>query len=210
MTGRISVTLRVAGVVVAAGYLLGLTQGPLMMVIGALALITFGRGLVVEREHEALAGTALAVVGAALGVAALRWGTFDIGEIRGAQGVLGPTLLVGPEEVAAAAGAAAAGGAVALIVWLAEAPAPERPERWVWVAEAVAGALALVTVFGGPGTRGLHALDLALWAGATVATAGAVMGLSFVLRRAPRAVAWIACGGGAAASIAGAVFVGLM
>lgn len=209
MTGRISIAVRVAGIVVAGGYLLGLTEGPLMMVVGGFALMTFGRGLVVERSHEALAGAALAVMAAALGVVALRWGTFDLSEIRGVQGVLGPTLAVGPEQLATAAGAAAAGGMAALIVWLGEAPDPAVDHRWLWLFEAACGALALVTVFWGPAWRGFDLVDIAVWAAALAFTAAFGVAGSFLVRRVHRGLAWSACAAGALASVTAAALVAI-
>lgn len=207
MTGRISLAARVAGLVVSSGYLLGIIEGPLMMVMGGLALITFGRGLAVDREHEALAGTALAVIAASLGVAALRWGTFDLGELRGAQGVLGPTLLVGPQEIVSALAAAAAGGFVAVVVWLAESPEPERERRALWLAEAACGAAALVVVFWGPAARGVNLLDLGSWVVVVATTTAAAIGGGLVIRRARRVLAWSACCVAAMAAVAGALLV---
>jgi hypothetical protein len=207
LTGRISVAVRVAGIVVAAGYLLGVTEGPVMMSIGALALITFGRGLVVDRSHEALAGGALAVIAGAIGVVALRWGTFDLGEIRGAQGVLGPSLSIGPQETAIAVGVAAGAGLVALIVWLGEAPVTDAGLRWLWPAEALCGALALVTAFWGPALRGLEPIDLLTWS-VTVGTTTVVGVLGGrLVRRVPRSVVWSAWAVSSGATVTAAIVV---
>lgn len=205
MTGRISVAIRVAGVVVAAGYLLGVTEGPVMMAVGALALITFGRGLAVDRSHEALAGGALAVMAGAIGVVALRWGSFDLGEIRGAQGVLGPSVIVGPDDTAAAVVAAAVAGVVALVVWLAEAPATDGGPRWLWPAEAICGALALVSVFLGPALRGFDPVDLLTWFVAVGTTAAAGGWASRLVRRLNRGLLWSVWAVAAVTTIAAAV-----
>lgn len=209
MTDRISVAVRVAGLVVAAGYLLAVTEGPLMMVVGALALITFGRGLVVDRTHEALAGASLAVIAAALGVVALRWGSFDLGDIRGAQGVLGPSIAVGPQETVVAMGMAAGAGLVALIVWLGEAPDPQVDRLWLRRSEAACGALAVVTVFWGPAVRGANLLDLLSWVGAVAAVAAVGLGGSLLIARARASLAWAACCVAAAAAVAAAMLVAL-
>ncbi|MGH2693430.1 MAG: hypothetical protein ACRDJJ_01315, partial [Actinomycetota bacterium] len=60
-----SAATRAAGLVIALGYLLGLVPGPLVAVVGGLALVTFGRGLLCRRGDEAVAGAALAVVAGA-------------------------------------------------------------------------------------------------------------------------------------------------
>jgi hypothetical protein len=55
----------------------------------------------------ALDVTALAVSGAALTAAVVRWGSTSLAGIVGGQAVLGPALLVGPWPAAVSAGAAA-------------------------------------------------------------------------------------------------------
>ncbi|MDQ3952424.1 MAG: hypothetical protein M3279_05600, partial [Actinomycetota bacterium] len=86
---------RVAGAVVALGYLLGLVQGPLLAVAGGLALVTLGRSAGARGSDDLVFGGALAVLVGALQVGGLRWETLDLAELRGAQAVLGPALLVG-------------------------------------------------------------------------------------------------------------------
>lgn len=207
MIDRVSIAARVTGTVVAGSYLLGLTDGPLMMVVGGLALVTFGRGLVVDRAHEALAGAALAVMAGALGVVALRWGSFGLAEIRGAQGVLGPTLTVGPDGVALAATAAAGAAVIGQGVWRAEAP-EGGTERLVILETAVA-ALALVTAFWGPTPRGGGIWGWATWAGLMVAATALAWGTGAVIKRGPRALGWGAVAAGAAATIASAFVIAL-
>lgn len=204
MIDRVSIAARVTGTVVAGSYLLGLTDGPVMMVIGGLALVTFGRGLVVDRAHEALAGAAVAVIAGALGVSALRWGSFELSEIRGVQGVLGPTLTVGPDEVAFAAAAAAVAGVVAHGVWRAEAP---EGGRSLVALESLVAALALVTAFWGPTPRGGGLGGWTTWVGLVVAIAAVAWVIGAGIRRTRRALAWGAVAAGAAATVASALLI---
>ena len=163
---------RVAGAVIALGYLLGLVPGPVVAVIGGMALITYGRNLQLDRQAALVSGAALAVLGGALGIAALRWGALELGAIRGVQSVLGPTILVGPPQAAVAAGIAVAGSTTALAVWSA-APWPRgRLQTAWWGLELVVGAFAITTVFLDPAASALGAggvgaalLQIARWAG---------------------------------------------
>lgn len=172
---------RAAGAVIALGYLLGFVPGPVVAVVGGLALITYGRALLLARIPAALEGVAVAVVAGALGIGALRWEALGLAELRGVQAVLGPTVLVGPTQVAVATGVAAGAALVALAVWLS-APWPKTRFGLAWSAlEAVVGALAIVTVFFDPAESGLGGggagsatAQLLRWAGVTAVAAGAV------------------------------------
>lgn len=185
-TGAVASGSRAAGIVFTLGYLLGIVPGPVVAVVGGLALITFGRSLLLERRAATLAAGALAVVAAALGVGALRWGTLDLVELRGVQAVLGPTLWVGPQRVAVASGIAAVGALLALSVWSGLGPRLDRADR-VWLSvEGVVAALAVVTVFldpvrllGARATSGL--LELASWAGAALVAGLLVLGMGRLL-----------------------------
>ena len=183
-----SVAARAAGSILAAVYLLGAVPGPVMAVVGALALITFGRLLLADREEAALDAGALALLAAALLVGALRWRTFDLTEIRGAQTVLGPTLLLGPQTLAVAVGIAAGAGTVALAEWEEFPSGGDVVDRFWWVSETLLGALALVSVFWGPEVAGPAegsslALTLGSWVGVTAGVAAAALLISFGLRR---------------------------
>lgn len=181
---------RVAGAVIALGYLLGLVPGSVVAVVGALALITFGRALMLEPRAALAVGGALAVIGGALGIAALRWGALGLPELRGVQSVLGPTVLVGPEQAAVATGVAAGASLVALAAWSA-APWPADRFQLVWaVAEACIGAFAVVTVFFDPvksalgsGGTGGALVDIGLWLGAVLATGALVCLGAWALQR---------------------------
>jgi hypothetical protein len=141
---------RVGGLVLALGYLTGWADGPLVVAVGGLALITFGRALLMGRADRVLSAAALAVIGGAVGVAALRWGTLELSELRSVQSVLGPTVLVGPEMAAAGAVLAGVAALVALMVWVAALDA-RGILAWTWTGvEVVAVALALVSGFWGP------------------------------------------------------------
>lgn len=162
MTERASVAARVAGVVVALGYLLGAVDGPVLGPIGGIGLITMGRALVTPPGSWLLGVGSFGVVAAASGVAALRWGTLGLADLRGAQGVLGPAVLVEPVGLAAACIAAAGGGLLALGLWAVE-PGPGGGRTLVWGGELLATGLLLTGLFVGPEVGGF--LDLTWWAG---------------------------------------------
>jgi hypothetical protein len=187
----LSAGTRVAGAVVALGYLTGWIAGPLPAAVMGLALMTFGRCLALRRSEILPPAVALGVVAVATGAGGLRWATLDLGLVRGAQAVLGPTVTVGP--AAAVAGSLLAAGAcvVALAVWLTSMKPPSRRGALVWASEAVPIALLAVTVFWGPKVVD-GASDVAAWAGVTlaiVAVAGAIAALLW--RVSPRLVAWL-------------------
>lgn len=198
---RLSAAARVAGIVIAAGYLLGLTPGPLVSVIGALALVTYGRLLAAERPEAIRNGIALAVVAAALGVGALRWGTLDLGELRGVQSVLGPSLLVGPPAAALACGAAALGALLALGSWLND-PRPTDRVGYVWAGtEALIWSLAVVTVLFDPARSALQGagvvsavFELGRWVLATVVAAALAVGAALLEGRLTGALRWSVLG----------------
>ena len=145
-----SAAARVGGLVLALGYLTGLVGGPLVAAVGGLALTTFGRSLRMDREGQALAAAGLAVIAGALGIAALRWGTLELAELRSVQAVLGPTVLVGPKSAATAAIIASVAASLALGLWVAALPV-RGFFGWAWTGlEALSMALALVTAFWGP------------------------------------------------------------
>lgn len=183
-----SAAARAAGSILAAVYIVGAAPGPVVAVVGALALVTFGRILLAPKVEAALDAAALALLSAALLAGALRWGTLDLGEIRGAQTVLGPTVLLGPQEVAIAICVAAAAGVVALAEWEAYPSGGDGVDRAWWVVETLLGALALVSVFWGPEVAGgAEGQDLALsagiWIGMTLGVTATALLVSFVLRR---------------------------
>lgn len=181
---------RAAGLVIGLGYLFGLVAGPVVAVVGGLALITYGRSLLLMRIPTAIAGGAIAVIAGSLGVGALRWQALELVELRGAQAVLGPTVLVGPTQTAVAVGIAAGAALVALAVWLS-APWPAARAGYVWSAlEAGLVALAIVTVFFDPsrsgfGGAGVGSLPAQLFrsAVAVVVTAGAAGAAAWLLSK---------------------------
>jgi hypothetical protein len=182
----------------AAGYLTGLTPGPLVSVIGALALVTFGRLLAAERPDALRNATALAIVAAALGVGALRWGTLDLAELRGVQAVLGPSILVGPEAAAIACGMAAAAAVMALGVWIDD-PRPVGRIGYVLSGiEAALWSLAVVTVLFDPARSSLQGagfgeavLQLLVWVGLTVAATGLAVGVAVLEARLSGRLRWL-------------------
>lgn len=205
---------RAAGIVIALGYLLGVVAGPVVAVVGGLALITYGRSLLLMRIPAAIAGGAIAVIAGALGVGALRWEALELAELRGVQAVLGPTLLVGPTQSAVAVGVAAGAALVALAVWLS-APWPRARSGYLWSAlEAVLVALAIVSVFFDPSRSGFGGsavgslpAQLLRWAVAVVVTAGAAGAAAWFLSKQKdlwRALPVVASG---AAVVAGAALL---
>ena len=140
---------RCAGGVIALGYLLGFVAGPLVPVIGGLALMTFGHGLLLDRHSRLFAAVGLAIVAGAVGIGALRWGALGLDAIRGAQQVLGPTVLVGPTAAATASWMAAGAGILGLAVWIASSRPQGRGPLLGWGFEAAIGALAVVWIFWG-------------------------------------------------------------
>ncbi|MDP9067673.1 MAG: hypothetical protein M3N53_04890 [Actinomycetota bacterium] len=185
-----STATRVAGIVIALGYLLGLVGGPVVAVVGALGLMTYGRSVLVAQRAAIVTGAALAVMAGALGVAALRWGALDLGALRGVQSVLGPTLLVGPVQSAVATTTAAAAAMGALAVWLA-APWPESRVEISWaLAEGAVGAFAIVTVFFDParsafagGDAASIGIEIARWVGAVVIVTAVTGGAAWLLHK---------------------------
>lgn len=207
-----SVAARVAGAVVCAGYLLGAVQGPVVAVVGGLGLITFGRNILLDHHEAAISGAALAVIAAALGIAALRWGALDLGELRGVQSVLGPTILVGPTQASVATSIAGGAAAVGLAVWMSRPwPASRVMFAW-WGLEAALGSLALITLFFVPvglfGNDSQGILALLGWVAATGALVAVAGGGGWLLKKVSAAVpALLMAGAGAVVAAAAAVLV---
>jgi hypothetical protein len=202
--------------VIALGYLLALVRGPLLAVAGGLALVTLGRCAAAKGSDDVFLGASLAVLVGALQVGGLRWETLDLARLRGAQAVLGPTVLVGPEAAATASTIAGIAAVAALAVWLATARRTEegvggRAVQLVWLAEAAVGALAIVTVFWGAsvprgsftGAGGARAL--AGWVLAVGVVGAAAVVAATYLARVPSWRSWIA--GAAGASVLAAAVV---
>ena len=208
MSAAASIAARVAGAVTALGFLFGVVDGPIVAVVGALALIAFGRSLVTPPGTELIGPLAFAVVAGATGVVALRWSSLDLAAIRGVQAVLGPSVAVGPTEVAAATSVALAAGVLAAGLWLAEdLPGGALSPRWRWVETTIAG-LVLATLFAGPQVAGV--VEAATWLAAAAGTTGlvAVVGRILGPRSTRLRVALIAGAGvlvTAAAGIAGGI-----
>jgi hypothetical protein len=210
----LSTGARVAGVVVCLGYLLGLVPGPLVAVLGGLALLTLGRAVGHESGVAFQSIGGFAVVGLALVVGALRWGTLSLDEIRGAQAVLGPTLSVGPQEAAIGAGLAVGGAVLGLSLWLGT----HRGRGWralvVTGLEGLVVGLALATAFWGPALKPLadgdganFAIGAAQWFGVSLAAVVPAAGLAFLWTKLGRTWSYVALVVALAAGVAGAVVV---
>ena len=190
-----SIGTRAAGAVIVVGYLSGLVPGAIVSIVGGLALMTFGRALLLDRDGSAVSGAALAIAAGALGVGALRWGTLEIEGIVGAQSVLGPTVMVGPTAAAAASGAAMAAGVIAFGVWSAPLRLEGRRARLWGLFEVVLAIVAVVAAFAIPaagGGTGLGAifeavgrdpLEWAAWAGALVVSVAVAIGVALLVHR---------------------------
>jgi hypothetical protein len=196
------------------GHLFGLVPGPVVALVGGLALMTFGRALSVPSHRSLRIAAALAVIAGAVGVGALRWGSLDLAEIRGVQSVLGPTLLVGPQAAAVASGLSVGGALVALAAWLLDPPTLNRAMLAWALTEAVIVALAVVTIFFDPARSSLQeaaagtvALELLRWVGATVLTAGLAVGFTWVLGRFAERWIWIGIAIAGAMVVAGATVI---
>lgn len=211
--GALAVGAQVAGVILAAGYLLGLVQGPVIAVVGGLALIAFGRAVFLDRAWAAVTGVAIAVLAGALGVGALRWDAIELRALRGAQAVLGPTVLVGPVRVSAAAWLGLAAVVIAGVVLLSAPVGTGRTALAARIIEGLVIGLAAATVFWGPAIPdGLDFGELVpkvgVWVLATLAIAAPVVGLSFVAAKAPTPLRWALLGLAAALAVTGAVLLG--
>ena len=173
---------------IAAGYLSGLVPGPIVAMAGGFALITLGRALLAERGADLLITASFSVLAGALGIGAFRWGSMQLTDVRGAQAVLGPTVLVGPTEAALAGWLAVVGSVLALAVWVGTA---RRPGLGLGIlvgalVESLLGALAVVTVFWGPALSGQSdrlLVELGTWAAAVVSVAAVVGGLAYLSDR---------------------------
>ena len=190
MNGRLdaySWGARVAGIVIALGYSSGLVAGSIDVLISGLALVTLGRAVIASRQVGALSAAALAVLAGALVVGASRWATLDLDGVRGAQAVLGPTLVVSPPVASAACWLAAAAAVASLGTWLVMTWPRGAPLITLWGVEALVGALAITSVFWGPAVvsgRGVAELmrQLSGWV-AVIALALVVTGGVCILQR---------------------------
>ena len=152
-----------------------------MSLVGGLALITFGRALLLDRSGTAVSGVALAIAAGALGIAALRWGTLSLEGLVGAQSVLGPTILVGPEVPAIASGVALGAALLATAAWVTEPRGTDRLSR-VWSrAEGILAVAAATIVFAAPGTGGSVGDLLAEPDEVAVTAASVVVGIAVVV-----------------------------
>ncbi|MBW3594128.1 MAG: hypothetical protein KY391_01010 [Actinobacteria bacterium] len=187
---------RVAGAVLIIGYLSGIVAGAVVSLVGALALITFGRALLLDRSGTAASGAALAVAAGALGIGALRWGTLSLSELVGAQSVLGPTIVVGPQLLALASTVALSASVVAVAAWATEPLGSDRAARVWGQLEGVLGVLAATLVFAAPGSGGSvgeffsHPQEIAITA--AVIAAGSVIVFLGPRLFGSRRVRWVA------------------
>ncbi len=178
---------RVAGAVLILGYLSGLVPGAIVSLVGALALMTFGRALLLDRGATAVSGVAVAIAAGAFGVAAVRWGTLSLSELVGAQSVLGPTILVGPPALAIASAVALGAVLVAAAAWVTEPLGTERASRMWSRIEGFLVVLAAAIVFAAPGAGG--GIGGIFGAPAEVAVTVAVVAIGFgVVFLGPRAL----------------------
>ena len=162
---------RAAGSVVVLGFLLGFVDGSLLVVIGGLGLIVFGRGLLLPLAEARLAAVALAGFALALGVVAARWRSLEIDELRAVQAVLGPTLVVGTPSSIASTVLAGIGALSAAGLWASVA---RQDPRLGWAADVVLLALSAASVLWGPSVGGRSLAAAANWSGAGLVAAGLI------------------------------------
>lgn len=175
MTAEVAV--RIAGLVLALPFLLGLLPGSLAAVAIGVAALGAARALASPAERV-FPAAAVVVFVAAVAVGAARWESLDLDFVRGAQAVLGPTVAVEPPQGAGAAAAAAVAGVAAFGLWLGKLEPLE-----LWWAEAVTGALVLVTVFSGPALSGFGTPESFLRAVVWLLLVAAVTGIGVVVAR---------------------------
>lgn len=205
---------RVAGAVIALGYLSGAVPGTISSAALALGLLTLGRSALAGGTRSLLGVGAWGVIALAVIVGALRWGSQSLDAMRGAQAVLGPGLLVEPQEAAIGVGLAAGAAVLALSLWLSVL-APNG--LWGWVVSSLEGAvvgLALASAFWGPAVVGPGAgdaaelaRDLGGWALAVIAALVPATALSLLWRRLSPVWSWVALLVAVAAAIAGTILV---
>jgi hypothetical protein len=157
-----AVAVRLAGIILALGYLSGLVGGTLLTLAGAFALITGGRLLVSDRRDSIFVGVGFAVISLALGAVALRWGTTSLHEWREIQSVLGSPIALEPQVGAIGCGLAAFGGTLASVLWLTGERPVGRPAKLLQIVEVSTIAVALVTAFWGAGVPDSGGSDIAL------------------------------------------------
>ena len=145
---------RVAGAVLILGYISGIVPGAIVSVVGAFALMTLGRALLLDRTATAVSAVALAITAGAFGIAGLRWGTLSLPELIGVQSVLGSTILVGPELSAIASVLALGATLIAATAWATEPQGRGRVERLWGHIEAILVVIAAAVVFAAPGAGG--------------------------------------------------------
>lgn len=205
---------RVAGAVLILGYISGIVPGAIVSVVGAFALMTFGRALLLDRTATAVSAVALAVAAGAFGIAGLRWGTLSLPELVGAQSVLGSTILVGPTLPATASVLALVATLIAATAWATEPRGGQRIERVWGHIEAILVVLAAAVVFAAPGSGGglgelLGSPEVGVTAGVVVVgTASVFFGPRLFASRKVRWIALVAAAVavvGAASLVAGSV-----
>lgn len=207
---RLALASRTAALVVAAGTLWGVS-GSVVTLVAAAGLATFGRAVAGGGlERTFVLGSIFA---AALVPAALRWGEARPRDLRGIQAVLGPTVAVGPPEVAIAT---AVSGAVAVLAFGAWLGRPDvrglRLTPWdgaLWTGEAVVGGVAIAGAYWamplGPGSFGGQGLQVVA-GGLVTAALAALVGWWSSDAPSPVVVA-VAAAAAAALVAAGAVVV---
>ncbi|MDQ3645646.1 MAG: hypothetical protein M3345_01775 [Actinomycetota bacterium] len=167
----------------------GVVAGPTTGLITGLALITFGKGLVAgDRDRRVVVGS-LAVMASSLVVGALRWRSFELDQIRGAQAVLGPAPWVGPVSLAVASGLAAAAFVIAAASWIGSTR--EAGLRWPWfLLEGAVAATCVTTMFWVAPIRS-GALSSAYRSGVPLAIAVVLMLLGWAVTRLPPGWRWV-------------------
>ncbi|MGH2813085.1 MAG: hypothetical protein ACRDI1_10300 [Actinomycetota bacterium] len=180
---------------------LGFAPGSVLALLGAMAAVTVGRGLMAGGLGIEAPGHLIGVAWALIAGAA-RYGTADLSALLAAQAILGPSALVGPPGGAALSAAA---GIIALgsgALWLrALPPIPEGPQgaflRWMEVSLVAAACAAIgwgpgpAAALGGPFQLEAALRALTGFAAALTATAALSSGAGFIKRLPSRPAGWI-------------------
>lgn len=191
---RLVVALAALGVVMGLAISSGAAPGSIFVVLAAMGACTVGRVLI-SGKSAGRAALWIVTMGWSMLASASRFGTTDLGEIAGAQSVLGPAALLRPAVTTGVSGAAVLIGIIAGAFWIQSSPRIEGEEghlvdaaiRW---GETVLVAFGFTALAWGPVAGGLaygpYGPEMLLRTGVSFAAAVVALILVSWLRRAFR------------------------